>query len=172
MENVLNRGLNFAILPQSIDITQILVDFKRYERSVIWMEYWYGRDQENEPKQPIFKKQKYNLPKNHKVPDDLKTFLEGAKSDLLDPQNRTKVNCNLPLGEIRALKDLIQLQKERKITIKQCDKGAGIMILNFDEYLQTCYLHLMSKQIQQDGTEKPYYMKVNENTFEKAKDML
>ena len=76
METVLNRGLNFAILPQSIDITQILVDFKRYERSVIWMEYWYGRDQDEEQKLPIFRKQKYNLPKNNKVPDDLKTFLE------------------------------------------------------------------------------------------------
>ena len=53
---------------------------------------------------------------------------------------------------MRALKDLNQLQKERKLTIKQRDKGAGIMILSFDEYLQTCYLHLMSKQIKYDGT--------------------
>ena len=65
METVLNRGLNFAILPQSIDITQILVDFTRYERSVIWMEYWYGCDQEEKQKPYIFKKQKFNLPKNH-----------------------------------------------------------------------------------------------------------
>ena len=66
METVLNRGLNLAILPQSIDIKQILVDFKRYERSVIWMEYWYGRDQDEEQKLLIFKKQKYYLPKTIK----------------------------------------------------------------------------------------------------------
>ena len=30
----------------------------------------------------------------------------------------------------------------------------------------------MSKQIQEDGTEKPYYIKVSENKLDKAKDML
>ena len=39
MENLLNRGFNFSILPLKLDLTQVLVDFKRFERSVIWQEY-------------------------------------------------------------------------------------------------------------------------------------
>ena len=44
MVSVLNRGLNFCILPMKLDITQVLVDWKRFERSMIWTEFWYGRD--------------------------------------------------------------------------------------------------------------------------------
>ena len=36
MEKVLNRGLNFSVLPNKLDLTQVLVDYKRYERSAIW----------------------------------------------------------------------------------------------------------------------------------------
>ena len=35
MEKVLNRGLNFAFLPKSLDLTQILSDYKRFERNMI-----------------------------------------------------------------------------------------------------------------------------------------
>ena len=39
MEELLNMGLNFAILPLNLDITQVLVDFKKYERSLVWKEF-------------------------------------------------------------------------------------------------------------------------------------
>ena len=35
MVALLNRGLIFAILPLKLDLTQVLVDFKRFERSII-----------------------------------------------------------------------------------------------------------------------------------------
>ena len=44
MENVLNKGLNFAILPLKLDLTQVLTDFKRFERTMIWKEFWHNRD--------------------------------------------------------------------------------------------------------------------------------
>ena len=173
MESVLNRGFNFAILPLNLDITQVLVDYKRFERTMIWQEFWYGRVENVETKPvPIFKLQKFNLPKNHKTPDELKTFLEAVKLDLTDPINRKKVKSNLPPQEMKALKELIQLQKEKKITIKPCDKGAGIIILNFEEYLRACYTHLESTQKQPDGTETPYYKKVSEAEFEEAQIKL
>ena len=34
--------------------------------------------------------------------------------------------------------------KEKVITIKPCDKGAGIIIFNFEEYLRSCNSHLAS----------------------------
>ena len=36
MLSVLNLGLNYSILPLKLDITQVLVDFRRFERSAIW----------------------------------------------------------------------------------------------------------------------------------------
>ena len=47
--------------------------------------------------------------------------------------------------EIDALKKLITLSKERKIVIKACDKGAGIIILNFKDHIEACCKHLEAK---------------------------
>ena len=52
MQEVLNLGLNFAILPKKLDITQVLSDFKRFERNMIWREYFYGKDNEVGNKTP------------------------------------------------------------------------------------------------------------------------
>ena len=48
MSSLLNKGLNFSILPLKLDITQILVDFRKYERRVIWHEFWFGREADQE----------------------------------------------------------------------------------------------------------------------------
>ena len=48
----------------------------------------------------------------------------------MDPKNRNEETCNLPEEEIIALKQLIKLQKGRIITIRPCDKGAGIVVLD------------------------------------------
>ena len=61
----------------------------------------------------------------------------------MDPKNRNKEECNLPVEEIGALKELIKLQRERLIMIKPCDKGAGIMILNFNDYMKSWYEHML-----------------------------
>ena len=71
-----------------------------------------------------------NLPKNYKVPNGVKTYLSAVKSEITDPKNRNKVQNNISKEEINALKDLVRLQRERKIVIKQCDKGAGIFIMD------------------------------------------
>jgi len=68
MEKVLNRGLNFAILPFKLDLTQVLTDFKRFERTMIWKEFWFGRETDEQAKKPIFKSKKNNLPRNYKTP--------------------------------------------------------------------------------------------------------
>ena len=77
--------------------------------------------------------------------------------------------CNIPPEEIAALKELIRLQKERIITIKACDKGGGIIILDFDEYLRACYMHLTPKQTQADGTQQARYELLNAFAIENAK---
>ena len=156
MKKLLNRGLNFAILPLKLDITQVLVDFRKFERSVIWKEFWHKKETENEPKEKIFKTEKTNMPRDHKTPEGLKTFLGAVKSDFMDPRNRNQTKCNLPVEELNALKELVKLEKQRKIIIKPNDKGAGLMIIDFDKYLKAAYDHLNSKL----SETKPYYKKL------------
>ena len=102
----------------------------------------------------------------------LKMFLNATKSEILDPKNRNKARPNLPPEEISALQELIKLQKNKIITIKPCDKGAGIIILNFEEYLRSCNSHLASEQKQQDGTSKPYYCKVEPDILDISKEKI
>ena len=68
MESLLNRALKFSLLPLKLDITEILVDFNRFARAAIWVEYWFTRETEESYSPPIFKTKKNNLPKNHSSP--------------------------------------------------------------------------------------------------------
>ena len=88
----------------------------------------------------------------------------------MDPRNRNKTDCNLPIEELAALKELIRLQRERVIMIKPCDKGAGILILDFKLYMQACYEHLLAKQTNENGEEDSYYMQVEEWEVERSKN--
>ena len=67
------------------------------------------------------------------------------------------------------MKELIRLQKERIITIKKCDKGAGVVIMNFDDYVRACYNHPNSEETHEDGSSHPFYIKVDEIIIETAK---
>ena len=46
------------------------------------------------------------------------------------------------------------------------DKGAGIIILDFDEYLRSCNEHLASQQKQENGDSEKYYCKVEPEMLE------
>ena len=60
---------------------------------------------------------------------------------------RNKVRPNLPPGELKALKELISLQRNRVIIIKPCDKGAGIIVLKFESYMESCLNELSNQQL-------------------------
>ena len=92
----------------------------------------------------------------------------------MDPRNRDTVECNLPLEELEALKEFIKLQRERQIIIKAADKGAGIVIVNFKDYMKSCYNHLSSTLPNQSSEEAPktYYAPVNEFALEEAKTKI
>lgn len=68
MKRLLGRGLNFSVLPKKLDTTQVMVDFERFKRSMIWSEFMYGREEQEElQSDPIFKSLKTNLPKKTTV---------------------------------------------------------------------------------------------------------
>ena len=73
-------------------------------------------------------------------------------------RNRHTEACNLPIDEQEALKTLSRLQKEKQIVIKACDKGAGLIKLDYPEYMRACYKHLLSKQSETQS----YYTQVDE----------
>ena len=64
------------------------------------------------------------------------------------------------------------MQKQQVITIKPCDKGAGIIILVFTEYIRACEEHLSGEQVQSDGSRKPYYEKVKDDALEEIRNKV
>ena len=157
MDSLLNRGLNYCITPSKVNVTELLIDMDKFVRKFLWREFFYDQPSDEKRKEPIVKNEKTNLPKKHKTPEKLKMFLHATTSDLLDTKTRNKVHNNLPPEELEALKQLIELQKNRVITIKPADKGAGIVILEFDDYIKSCYDHLGDTQKQPDDTLESYY---------------
>ena len=88
----------------------------------------------------------------------------------MDPKNRNKSRPNLPPGEMKALALFIDMQRQQTITIKPCVKGAGIIILEFHEYVRACEKHLDAEELQPDGSRKPYYRRVNEDFLEEIRN--
>ena len=95
IESVLNRGLKLANLPPKLDVTQVLTDFRRFERSMVWNKFWFGRETEEPYEKPLFQKKKHNFPRNYRSPKGLQDYLAAVKSDIMDPHNRNKVKSNL-----------------------------------------------------------------------------
>ena len=77
----------------------------------------------------------------------------------------------LPPGEMKAMAQLISMQKDQIITIMQKDQTITI-ILNFEEYIRACQAHLSDEQIQSDGSRKPFYQTVGEDALEEIRNKV
>jgi hypothetical protein len=64
IQKVLNRGLNFCVTPTNLNITEVLVDFRKFERKLKWKEFFADDDhlQDEEWVPDIFPVEKTNLP--------------------------------------------------------------------------------------------------------------
>ena len=82
----------------------------------------------------------------------------------MNPINRQQQEGNLPPEEIDSLKELICIQKERIVIIKAADKGAGIVVLDFENYLRSCYGHVLlsipCQNLNKESNPKLYYKPV------------
>ena len=60
MDKLLNRGLSFVVQPKALDFFDILSDFRYFERSCLWTEFWHEKETEtnSDYKPPIFKTKK------------------------------------------------------------------------------------------------------------------
>ena len=52
--------------------------------------------------------------------------------------------------------------------VKPCDKGAGIIVLDFDEYLRACNEHLEGETT----TGERYYKRVDKGVLKEAKEKI
>jgi hypothetical protein len=168
MSKILNRGLNFYVTPPNLNVTEMLVDYRKFERKMKWKEFFSDKDKENDDQEKIpevFPKEKSNLPPKGGSP--LNNFLIGVKSELTGTQ-LNKVRPNIPKDETEALNSLKKLQKECQIVIKPCDKGAGIIICNYKDYVTSCENDLASKSVDN----QPHYSKISEKDLECAKSKI
>ena len=116
MESLLNKGLNFAPTPGKVDLTQLEVDMRYFERNLMWTDVFDGEKDENF-KPSIFRERKANFPTKYNPPEALRTFISSFKTDLHDPESRNKkIRSNLSQSEKAALSELKTLQKNRVIT--------------------------------------------------------
>ena len=74
----------------------------------------------------------------------------------------------MPPEELQALKQLQQMQREWQIVICAYDKGLGIIIINFEEFIRAVYDHLTPTQC----PGHPYHLEVNDFQLDKEKKLI
>jgi hypothetical protein len=71
--------------------------------------------------------------------------------------NIKKIRPNISPGMRAAIGELIDLQRERVITIKPSDKAGGFAIMDFDTYKADMDKKMAEKFVDTDGEEKMKY---------------
>ena len=168
MENLLNRGLSFSIMPKKVNTTNIHAGFEKLSLSMQWKEKLTKLDEPDQPNTTDDPKTKFSQPwiaaKTTFPPTapstDLSTFLNGSLACVLS-SDLNKAQTNLPQSEKIAMKQLIDLQKSREITIKPNDKTGGTSILNTEDYIKSMHGILDAKFMDGDGHEHPYFQKLD-----------
>ena len=166
MESLLNKGLNYAIVPKTINTTQIIAGFERMGRTMNWMDKINKEKESNEEREldlsltDNFIKVPWK-PTNIRQPQgtptaDLTTFLNGSLSCVLGSDLK-KTHRNLPVNERAAMDKLVSLQKSRVITIKPMDKMGGVAILNTPEYISGMEQLLKAEFKDENGTNHLYF---------------
>ena len=148
----------------------------RLDRTMRWMEYFgdnndtgasdteSGEEEEGRAPRAPWQKTKTNLPKTA-PPAPLRTFLNAYRSDILGSQ-LNKINTNLNSEEQTALDELADLQKQRLITIKPCDKTGGVAIINTTDYINSLEKQLAATFTDENGVKSEYFEKLDPGRVE------
>ena len=128
-------------------------------RSILWAEVFAeAEDSENEGnviQQDIIKIKKTNLSKS-KPSKGISQFLVSTEEAMMSAPLKPH-HSNLPEDELKAIKELALLQKQRKITIKPNDKDGGQSVMDTPDYIEKMEKHLNAMVIDEQGLEQKYY---------------
>ena len=83
-----------------------------------------------------------------------------------------KIRDNITPEERKALIKLKDFQNQGQITIKEVDKGGGIVVMNTEDYINEMESQLKSTFKNSDGTESPFYVPVKEKSLQNKKQEI
>ena len=140
--SVLNRGLNFCptqFVPKYKDIDK---DISRFERRLQLYYYFAKKNKDDEDDEnngfdfikPILQKNSSWWPK--KLNHNITTFCTFIKNDLCRIYKKKHYISNLSSKEFTAFRNL---KRNTNITVKKCDKGGGIAVMDTEEYRDKIY---------------------------------
>ena len=176
MENLLNHGLSFVPVPNKLNITQIKTELDRYERSILWKDFWFENKNEHSNEETdyvksVLKSNKTNFPVS-RASSQLRMYLNSIHSDVVgscSKRHETKKKYNLSREERAAIQSLKEAQSSGTITIKECDKGGGVCIMNTEDYVNEMNTQLTTVFKNNDETESHFYTPVTKDVLEKKR---
>ena len=71
----------------------------------------------------------------------MRKFVDSINYDIMDQSNMKHLSSKSIIEEQQDLNELIELHTVGILTLKQCYKGGGIIILINVAYLKSCYDH-------------------------------
>ena len=97
------------------------------------------------------REEKVNMPRKYNPPQALKDFESANLLLLTSPRNLINVRPNMSPELKAAMKDLVELQREKEIIIKMSDKAGGFVILNYNDYVKAAENKLEETFINNEG---------------------
>ena len=186
--SLLNKGPNFVPIRPTVNRTEVEVSNSQWERKMHWREFWFSRElevgeecgeEEEDRQQPTRvedrilrdREVKVNMPRGHSAPAELKNCIAATKFEITGaPLNKVRDNLNRELRE--GMRELQQLQKERKIVIKRSDKAGGLVLMNFTPYKEAGDRKIKETYVDADGQVQPKYKQVSEAVLKRQHKKL
>ena len=169
MKEVLNKGPSFVPDRPHTNLVDVSVGTAALKRNMRWDEFHQkkmrereeeGSDEgeEEEQEERILRDQipKINLPRGHPPPRALQAFENANSFNLVSPNNLRKINPNFKPQLQSAVEDLVRLQREREIILKQTDKTGCWAIMPFESYDKSIKEKLQ-ETFTENGVEKAKY---------------
>ena len=179
MNSMLNRGLGFCPMPNTVNISGLQAEVDKYSRNIKWKEFFFEKEEENFTNVTnvtnvsnvpivanVFKPQKTNLPST-RTPNSLQVYLGAIRSDILGSCKKPScVKDNLTPMERAAIKDLQQAQSKGQIQIKPADKGGGMVIMDSCDYEDELLQQLKCVFTNEDSTTSPFYEEIQKKALD------
>ena len=168
MKEVLNKGPTFVPDRPQTNLMDVAVGHGALKRNMRWDEFFQriemeaeegGEEQAQEEQEERILKDKVpkvNLPRGHPPPKALQAFECANSHNLSSPANLRKKVPNFSPRLRGAVEDLVSLQREREVVLKQTDKTGCWAVMPFESY-DISIKEKLQETFLEGGVEKPKY---------------